>query len=945
MAQFGDMLTEKYRLVRSIGKGGMGEVWEAEHEELKKRVAIKIPTNELLEDTRNLERFKREPQIAAATGHRCIVDVYDIGATADGVPFVVMEYLEGESFHDFIDRYGKVDVTTATFIIAQVLSGLAAAHSKGIIHRDLKPENIYLVDSGQSLPDVKLLDFGTSKVVTGTGQNAPRLTQSGTILGTPYYMAPEQIRAARQLDQRLDIYAVGVTFYEAVTGQVPFDSDNVYTLVHMVLHEELIPPRVYNGHLTPALEAVILRAMHRDRDKRYASAEDMLQALLPFMDELSRARIWIPEGMRASLASTPELDAAHSPTPSPLESEDSIERFLPGDGKSDDSGESTLVLGRYAPLRRLERSATDTTYLAATEADSGSRRAVALKVIHPHLMDDPSKVRNFMQEARLASKLVHPNIVQVLDFGAHSGQHLVVLEYVHGYTLSEVHDYRLGTNRPFSLEEAVYLASKLLLGLGFIHSMTDEDGEALGLVHGNVSPQAILVSGDGRIKLTDLMTMPANSEGSFTNPNRTPLTFAYMSPERVNGETVDRRADLFAVGIVLYELLAGRPLFDAGSEAKTVLKVSKAEVPDIGKHRPDLPPSVSYLLSRALARDPRQRYQNAATFSAELRGLLRETTPGELEPSFRVMMTQLLEEPAFGTTVGKLFDLGKAISGSSIKIPAPVLSEGRKSDSPGLPSEPEKRQEFADTEPSMEASAPTDPAPSGEHESTAWSSGPVPSALPAEPSKRSPYKLVLLLSAALVIIAGVAVGSTLFMLAERPEPEPRRPLAMIINHGIVDSGPSSTGDGSTVGEDASSATEEDIGSDATAFADSGSATDAVVPTIEITSDSRPERPNKRPPRPLRPLTGEIVTSTLMRRGAQLQRCIDRNQGSGSGVGIVAIVVNINENGSASSVTVEPASSAGTPLGRCVIGVARSIRFPRHPGPAARFRVPIRLRTE
>ena len=938
MAEAGDLLAGKYRLIRSIGKGGMGEVFVAEHEELKKRVAIKIPTTELLEDTRNLERFKREPQIAAATGHRCIVDVYDIGTTTEGVPFVVMEYLEGESFHDFIDRYGKVDVGAATFIIAQVLSGLAAAHAKGIIHRDLKPENIYLVDSGQNLPDVKLLDFGTSKVVAGTGHDAPRLTQSGTILGTPYYMAPEQIRAARHLDQRLDIYAVGVTFYEAVTGQVPFDSDNVYTLVHMVLHEELIPPRVYNGHIKPALEAVILRAMHRDRDKRYASAEDMLGALLPFMDDLERARIWIPEGLRASFAGVPDAETSHSLlSPTPLDAEDSMDRFLPGEENADGISESTLVLGRYAPLRRLERSATDATYLAATQSESGARNPVALKVIHPHLLDDPAEVRAFVQEARLASKLVHPNIVQVLGFGEHSGQHLVVLEYVHGYTLNEIHAHRLDTHSPLSVEEAVYVASKLLLGLGFIHSMTDEDGEALGLVHGDVTPQSILISTDGRIKLTDLMTMPANAEGSFTNPNRAGRSFAYMSPEQVNGEPVDRRADLFSVGIVFYEMLSGRPLFDAGSEAKTVMRVSNAEVPDIRQYRPEVSPSVTYLLSRALARDPRQRYQNAAAFSSELRGLLQGTTPGELEPSFRAMASSLIEDPGFKARAGKLFDLGKAISGSSIKIQTPARREAAQDSGAAGFANTAPNDGFANTEPSM-GTAPTDPAPSMSDAAGDAAQLASPATEQAPPQKKSSYKVVIALSAALVIFSGIAVGFTLYALAQRPEPEPRRPLAMIINQGVVDAGIVASGDGAPAALDTGPEAAI-VGDTGRAVTGAGSADAAVVPTIEVTDGTPPERPVKAPPRPL---TGELVTGTLLRRRAQLQRCINRNEGSGGGIN--AIVVTINENGSVASVTLEPSSAAGTPLGRCVAGVARSIRFPRHTAPSARFRVPVRLQT-
>lgn len=297
MPEVGEILGGKYRLGRPLGKGGMGSVFEAVHEELGKSVAIKVPNAELGGDPQALERFRREPRLAAATGHPGIVDIYDVGTTPDGLPYVVMEYLRGESLSSLLARQGRLDVRLATSVVAQVLSALDAAHGKKIVHRDLKPDNVFLVDTGQTVPEVKLLDFGTSKAVGGELRGAT-LTESGTILGTPFYIAPEQIRDEPDLDLRTDIYSVGVMLYETLTGQPPFRAENVYTLVHKVLNEDVVPPCELRRDVPPALEEVVLRALARKPADRFASAASMLRALLPFLDERALGRLVLPEALR-----------------------------------------------------------------------------------------------------------------------------------------------------------------------------------------------------------------------------------------------------------------------------------------------------------------------------------------------------------------------------------------------------------------------------------------------------------------------------------------------------------------------------------------------------------------------------------------------------------------------------------------------------------------------
>ena len=309
MPGIGDRLGGKYRLKKLLRKGGMGVVFEAEHEDLGKLVAVKILKPELAKDERGVSRFKREARAAAAIGHRSIVDVHDIDQTEDGSLFLVMELLKGETLGQRLAREGTVDVPLATVIAGAVLDALRLTHAHGIVHRDLKPDNIYIVDSGKRFPDVKVLDFGASRMVDAS-QPEERLTESGIVLGTPYYMSPEQARGEVEVDQRVDLYALGVILYECLSGEVPFNARNTLALARRILEAPLVPPRALEPNIPEALEAVILKALERDLDARFKDADEMLHALLPIMDEDVLRAISLPDELVQSRAvSTAEADA------------------------------------------------------------------------------------------------------------------------------------------------------------------------------------------------------------------------------------------------------------------------------------------------------------------------------------------------------------------------------------------------------------------------------------------------------------------------------------------------------------------------------------------------------------------------------------------------------------------------------------------------------------
>ena len=275
----GIALEERYQILREIGRGGMGVVYEAEHVELGKKVAIKVMLDKYANDDEAIARFKREALAASRIGNPHIIDVSHIGAAPDGRPFVVMELLDGKPLAQILQVTGPMQPWRAIIIMRQVLRAVGAAHAKGIIHRDLKPDNIFIVNRDDEHDFVKLLDFGISKIVDTAEQiAATRLTTTGMVMGTPLYMAPEQAMGA-PAERGVDIYACGVILFEMLAGRPPFDETNYNMLVAKLLTAS--PP--YLSDLRPGLPASLVVAVHRalekDPDHRYATAEAFAQAL------------------------------------------------------------------------------------------------------------------------------------------------------------------------------------------------------------------------------------------------------------------------------------------------------------------------------------------------------------------------------------------------------------------------------------------------------------------------------------------------------------------------------------------------------------------------------------------------------------------------------------------------------------------------------------------
>jgi len=302
-------IVDKYTLVRCIGQGGMGAVYEARHSLVGKRCAIKMILPELAGDQEVVQRMLREAQAAAAIGHPNIVDTFDFGVVPDGTCYLVMEYLEGRSLGDLIGERGSLDLDSAVAIVDQVLLALEAAHKAGVVHRDLKPDNIFIARGPRGGEEIKLLDFGISKF-QAAGPEDIQLTRTGAVLGTPYYMSPEQADGAREVDHRTDLWAMGVILYEALIGAVPFRGQTYNQVIVQLMMKDPVPPRVARPDLPEALEAVILRALEKDPAKRWATAAELREALRSCLPRLAQ-----PEAPATSAFATSLLDGNGPSTP------------------------------------------------------------------------------------------------------------------------------------------------------------------------------------------------------------------------------------------------------------------------------------------------------------------------------------------------------------------------------------------------------------------------------------------------------------------------------------------------------------------------------------------------------------------------------------------------------------------------------------------------------
>ena len=387
----GTLVAERYRIKERLGRGGMGTVFLAEHEAIRKKVALKVLHPEYSAKPDLVERFQREAISASRVKHVNVLEVFDFGQLPNGCFYLAMEFLEGHDLADELERHKALAADRVLIIAKQICRALAAAHSRGVVHRDLKPENVFLSRTADGEEVVKIVDFGIAQLRSPdeAAKSEPtrrRLTRTGMIFGTPEYMSPEQAQGARS-DHRVDVYATGVILFEMLTGAVPFTAETFLGVLQAHLNKPLLPMKHFypEVQVSEELEAVIAHALEKDAEKRFAHMNDLAAALLDTPEgRRMRASVLPPAGPALDrISSVPT--ASHPGQPTSVQFDDTNPE---AEAKPATRAEADTVAEAALPLTQAkERSAAAVTALGSTtpsptdEAPPPPRRSAGIWLV------------------------------------------------------------------------------------------------------------------------------------------------------------------------------------------------------------------------------------------------------------------------------------------------------------------------------------------------------------------------------------------------------------------------------------------------------------------------------------------------------------------------------------------------------------------------------------
>jgi serine/threonine protein kinase len=583
-----------YRLLRLLGEGGMGSVYLAEHRLLQSHHAIKLLHLDLSRHEVLVQRFINEGRAASALQHPNIVQVRDVGQVEGGGPwYLVMDFLQGKTLRQVItDQGGPLPPHRIARVIDDVLHALHAAHGRLIVHRDMKPDNIMVspVEDLDLIEKATVLDFGVARL----GQGAELITLAGAVIGTPQYMAPEQLRGAA-IDHRADLWAVGAIAYEMATGGwLPYHdraaAEGYLTgaeILYRMMTQRPVDPRQRCAQISEELAAVIEKALELDPANRYASARAFALALAAAVpaegDQPSGIQI-LERRARALCAIDDLTETLRSPPPAALPT--------PG------------IASRYELGPLLGTGGMAEVFLAHALGAEGFSRPVALKRVAPGFSEQLAFAGMFIDEARISARLAHPNIVQVFDFNRdEAGRLFLVMEYVAGKDLATLAETGI-----LPTPVVVFLIIEVLRGLGYAHALPNPDGTR-GVVHRDVSPHNVMISWEGSVKVGDFGIARARDASGNVRSSVLKGKPSYMAPEQIEGLT-DARSDLFAVGVILHELLTGRRLF-SGLPQEVFGAILFREVVPPSRVRRGVPRDVEAVALKLLARDRADRYTSA----------------------------------------------------------------------------------------------------------------------------------------------------------------------------------------------------------------------------------------------------------------------------------------------------------------------------------------------
>ena len=592
-APAGDQLTGrfgKYVIERLLGRGGMGSVYLARQTDLDRPVVVKVIAPELAREPGTVERLHREAKTAARIASDHVVQVYETGVER-GVPFIAMEYVEGESAADLLKKRTKLPWQEATRLALAAARGLKAAHEKGVLHRDVKPANILVAKDGR----VKVADFGIAKLIQkDVPSRDGSVTGSGVILGSPYYMAPEQADG-QAVDARADIYALGVTLYELLSGRVPFHAETTVKTLSLVLTAPVPPLRPLVADLPAAVERACLALMARDRDARPKTTDEVIQLLSS-----------LEKPPRNQNIATVDLEA---------DAADHVSKLRARLGKE---------LPEYAIESELGRGGVGVVFKARHKS---TNEVVALKILLMAELASPKQRARFEEEAEITKRIKHPGIVPVRQIGTTGGLPYFTMKYVEGQDLAA---YIQGPK--FDRDKGLELLKEVANAVQAAH--------ALGVVHRDLKPENVIIEkSSGRPYVLDfgLAKSTDANEKKLTVTGALLGTPYYMSYEQALGKhrDVDARTDVWALGAILYVMLTGKPPFDADSAGELFAKIIKEGPRPCHYIRSDVPRSLEKVALKALRKNKDERQPDAGAFAKELEAaILTKDAPPDDELVF-----------------------------------------------------------------------------------------------------------------------------------------------------------------------------------------------------------------------------------------------------------------------------------------------------------------------
>jgi serine/threonine-protein kinase len=568
-----EVIAERFELGAVLGEGGMGIVFEAWDREGQRSVALKL----LRDVDAALEaRFDREADALAALSHPGIVAHVAHGRSARGESYLAMERLAGVTLAERLAQ-GPLGVQQTVRLGHRIAAALAAAHGQGLVHRDIKPSNIFLGDGDPGRP--VLLDFGLARAA-----NAQPLTQAGSLLGTPSYMAPEQVRGTASHEPRADLFALGAVLFECLGGRAPFVGTDTEAVLTKILVEQPPAIRELCPAAPPELETLIASLLAKDPARRPADADAVARALAAHIVEH-------------------EADTAPASLGGDL--------VQPG----------RVIAGKYRVVRALGSGGMGIVLLARHETLD---RHVAIKLLRGSSHEETDNVARLAREARAVSRLESEHVARVMDVGTlDDGAPFIVMEFLSGADLGQVlHERKrlpIGVAVDYVLQAGEAIA----------------EAHALGIVHRDLKPSNLFLTerrdGSALVKVLDFGISKISSsnddmrpgllpsDASITAPGAVVGSPLYMSPEQLqSSKRVDTRTDIWSLGIVLHELLTGRRPFEADSFMAIGAKIAAGAPTPLRDGCPEAPDGLVAVVRRCLEKDPAARFGSIAELARAL---------------------------------------------------------------------------------------------------------------------------------------------------------------------------------------------------------------------------------------------------------------------------------------------------------------------------------------